>query len=216
MATNVKKKSSAEVFTKKGTNYSYQYTDLATIHEELERQGITYRQYTDYDEKAQADYIYTALKYGDDEEKQPQRGARIIDGNTLAGGNAAQEYGSALTYARRYSLLMALGWATEDDDAASVSHARTKPAQTAQHSLDGRLDFEKVKSYLKTLTTVEEVESAKAKTFEKYPKISDKQKSALNRIFADRCDQITEGEPKNWHDAEDVVPTEEELRQANL
>lgn len=211
--TNIKKKSTAQVFTKKGTNYSYQYTDLATIHEELDAQGIKYYQFTKYDADAKADYVYTVLLVEGDK-SDAIRGAKIVDGNTLSGGNSAQEYGSALTYARRYSLLMALGWATEDDDTASVGQASAKPAQTAQHSSDGRLDFDKVKSYLKTLTTVEEVEAAKAKTFEKYPKISDKQKHALNRIFAEREDQITEGEPKHWHDA-DIVPTDEEVDQIN-
>lgn len=121
MATsNVKKKSTAG-----GGKFSYKYTDLATIHEELEKQGITYYQYTEYDERAQADYIYTVLKYGDDETK-PLRGVKIIEGNTLSGGNIAQQYGAILTYCRRYSLLLALGWATEDDDTVSVQPADNK------------------------------------------------------------------------------------------
>lgn len=43
--------------------------------------------------------------------------------------NDAQGYGSALTYARRYSLMAACGLAPEDDDgnAASVSAPRTAP-----------------------------------------------------------------------------------------
>lgn len=208
MATNIKRKSTAG-----GGKFSYKYTELATIHEELEAQEITYYQFTQYDEKAGADYIYTVL-IKDDKESKPLRGVKIVNGNTLSGGNSAQEYGSALTYARRYSLLMALGWATEDDDAASVGGGQSQSAHQSQGHTDGRLDFDKVKSYLKTLTTVEQVEAAEKATFAKYPKITEKQKNALNRIFVDRKDWITEGEPANWHDA-DVVPTEEEWKQIN-
>lgn len=197
MSTNVKKKSTAG-----GSKFSYKYTDLATIHEEMEAQSITYYQYTEYDEKAGADYIYTVLKYGDDKETKPLRGVKIVDGNTLAGGNIAQQYGSALTYCRRYSLLMALGWATEDDDAASVE---TKPVQQSQYyqgHADGRLDFDSLKSWLEKMETVAEVEAAKAKCLEKYPKMTDKQRSAVNRIFADRIDNIENpGEPNGWHEA---------------
>lgn len=198
MSTNVKKKSTAQ-----GTKFSYKYTDLATIHEEMESQGITYYQYTDFDEKAQADYIYTVLRYGDDEETKPLRGVKIVTGDTLAGGNAAQQYGSALTYARRYSLLMALGWATEDDDAASAGTAPSRPQnQHYQGHADGRLDFDSLKSWLEKMETVAEVEAAKAKCLEKYPKMTEKQRGAVDRIFADRIDNIEfPGEPNGWHEA---------------
>lgn len=191
MSTNVKKKSTA-----KGTKFSYKYTDLATIHEELEAQGITYSQYTEWDAAAGADYIYTVLKYGDNKECQPQRGARIISGNTLAGGNAAQEYGSALTYARRYSLLMALGWATEDDDAASVS--------ATPERIDDRLDFDQLKAWLEKMKTVEEVEEAKKKCFAKYPKMTEKQRVAVEKIFTVRIEHLTDKISDGWQEAKAV------------
>lgn len=197
MSTNVKKKSTAG-----GGKFSYKYTDLATIHEEMEAQGITYYQYTEYDEKAGADYIFTVLKKGDDKEGKPLRGVKIIDGNTLAGGNMAQQYGSALTYCRRYSLLMALGWATEDDDAASVATTPAKPQQHYQGHADGRLDFDSLKSWLEKMESVDEVKAAKEKCLEKYPKMTDKQRNAVNRIFAERIDEIEyPGEPNGWHEA---------------
>ena len=40
-----------------------------------------------------------------------------------------QGYGSALTYARRYSLMAACGIAPEDDDGNAASHQKTKPVQ---------------------------------------------------------------------------------------
>jgi len=43
----------------------------------------------------------------------------------------AQGYGSALTYARRYSLLAACGIAAEDDDGEAASKAKAPPAKPA-------------------------------------------------------------------------------------
>lgn len=44
-----------------------------------------------------------------------------------------QGYGSALTYARRYSLMAACGIAPEDDDGNAASKPRTAPAQAVDH-----------------------------------------------------------------------------------
>lgn len=202
MSTNVKKKSVAA-----GNKFSYKYTDLATIHEELDAQGITYRQYTEYDEKAGADYIWTVLKYSDDKEEKPLRGVKILDGNTLTGGNICQQYGSSISYCRRYSLLMALGWATEDDDAASVGSApQPQQNQHYQGHADGRLDFDSLKSWLEKIETVEEVKAAKVKCLEKYPKMTEKQRNAVDRIFATRIDYLEnpDGVSSGWQEATKV------------
>ena len=66
------------------------------------------------------DYIMT-VKIISGEEKPALRGARVVDATLIGLNNPAQQQGSALTYARRYSLLMAFGLATEDDDAQSLT-----------------------------------------------------------------------------------------------
>lgn len=111
VSTNLKK-------NKEG--YGYKYTELAEIHRYLEENNMSYYQYTERIEKD--DYIMT-VKIINGEEKPPLRGCRVVDATLQGIKNPAQEQGSALTYARRYSLLMAFGLATEDDDAQSL----TKP-----------------------------------------------------------------------------------------
>lgn len=47
----------------------------------------------------------------------------------------AQGYGSALTYARRYSLMAACGIAPEDDDGNAASKSKPEPVQTLNKSV---------------------------------------------------------------------------------
>lgn len=107
--------------TKNAKGYGYKYTDLAQIHEYLEEQG--YRYYQEIITEDGKEYVYTTPII-DGKELKPRRGARVVDATLQGVKNPAQEQGSALTYARRYSLLMAFGLATEDDDAQSLSQAK--------------------------------------------------------------------------------------------
>ena len=112
--------------------YSYKYTDLAQIHEEMERQGLRYYQYIDPQAEEPGrfvDYIITVITNENGETLRSCRGCRVVDAN---GQNPTQEHGKAITYARRYSLLMALGWATDDDDAAG--NIRTRPERKTQNT----------------------------------------------------------------------------------
>ena len=114
LKTTVSKNKTAKV----GEKYSYQYVDIAQIHEYLESIDARYYQYIDRIDSD--DYIITVPIIGG-VEQTPRRGCRVVDATLMGVNNPAQQQGSALTYARRYSLLMAFGLATEDDDAASLS-----------------------------------------------------------------------------------------------
>ena len=158
--------------------YGYRYADLSAIHEELEKQGITYYQYTDYDQNADADYIYTVLRYGDDEETKPLRGCRVLMGGEKS-MSVAQAQGSALTYARRYSLLMALGWATEDDDGAN-SGKTPAPKKTG-----GKISFQEVREKLAEIDNVEELNQYWTSLH-----LSENQANILKGDFAERKAKI--------------------------
>lgn len=107
--------------------YGYKYTDLSAIHDYLEEQGLRYYQFI---ERIDCDdYIMTVKIDANGNEGKPIRGSRVVDATLNGIKNPAQEQGSALTYARRYSLLMAYGLATEDDDAASLTRPVNKPVE---------------------------------------------------------------------------------------
>lgn len=107
--TNIKKNASG---------YGYQYTDLAEIHNYLEANNMSYYQFTETIDGV--DYIMT-VPIIDGEEKPARRGCKVAEAKLSGKSNPAQEQGSAITYARRYSLLMAFGLATTDDDAACLT-----------------------------------------------------------------------------------------------
>ncbi len=111
--------------------YGYKYTDIAQIHEYLESNNMRY--YQEIQTFDGVDYIMTYRCIDGKWEEKPIRGCRVVDATLQGVKNPAQEQGSALTYARRYSLLMAFGLATEDDDAASLSRPKesSKPVEKA-------------------------------------------------------------------------------------
>lgn len=116
--------------SKNKEGYGYKYTDLAQIHEYLESIDARYYQYIDRIDND--DYVMTVPIVGG-VEQAPRRGARIVDAVLNGIKNPAQEQGSAITYARRYSLLMAFGLATDDDDAASLTQKNEPTLEDAEN-----------------------------------------------------------------------------------
>ena len=100
--------------TKNKEGYGYKYTELAEINKFCLENDITYYQEVETNEINQKDYIITYIQKDDVVEKH--RGCQIVEAKLSGINNPVQAYGSSLTYCRRYSLLMALGLATEDDD----------------------------------------------------------------------------------------------------
>lgn len=109
---------------KKTEGYGYKYTELADINKYCEDNGIRYYQEVETSEINLKDYIITYLVQNGETTKH--RGCQIVEAVLSGIKNPVQEYGSSLTYCRRYSLLMSLGLATEDDDGASLTQEPTK------------------------------------------------------------------------------------------
>lgn len=124
MGTTLSKNKTAET-----PKFSYKYVDIAQIHDYLESCGMSYYQYIDRIDED--DYIMT-VRIINGEEKAPLRGSRVVDATLIGNENPAQKQGSALTYARRYSLLMAFGLATEDDDAQALNIFKERKATPKQ------------------------------------------------------------------------------------
>ena len=125
---------------RKTEGYGYKYTELADINKYCEDNNIKYYQETETCEINQKDYIITYLEKDGKIEKH--RGCQIVEATLQGIKNPVQEYGSSLTYCRRYSLLMALGLATEDDDGASLTQ---KKEPTLEDAKEYTINFGKYK-----------------------------------------------------------------------
>jgi uncharacterized protein (DUF3820 family) len=126
------------VINKNSDGYGYKYTDIAEIHRYLEKNNMKYYQEIETNEANGQDYIMTYRFIDGKWEEKPKRGCKVVDATLQGIKNPAQEQGSALTYARRYSLLMAFGLATDDDDAQSLSKPKeeiTTKEQAEQYKL---------------------------------------------------------------------------------
>ncbi len=125
----IKKDKTAKVRMKAGGEYSYSYADLSLVidatKEALSRNGLAVTQPIEF----QGDrlVLHTKLLHSSGETEScfwPLPPAHT----------PAQEMGSALTYARRYSISAILGVAPEDDDdgAAATDHAKSLPPAKSQ------------------------------------------------------------------------------------
>jgi hypothetical protein len=171
--------------SKNKNGYGYKYTDLAQIHDYLESINSRYYQYVERIDND--DYIMT-VPIINGEEKPARRGVKIVDAVLSGIKNPAQEQGSATTYARRYSLLMAFGLATEDDDAQSLTKkVSNKNNKTKQNATETEIispyefeDNEMTAEQLITISNLEEPLKEKLRNFYK------KDPTKLTRLEAEQ------------------------------
>ena len=128
----IKAKKTAKVPTKSGGEYSYKYADLgdalATCRPLLAPFGLAVLQSTHGGSRevgVATTIIHTSGQW------------IAFDPLVLSAGDTAQQAGSAVTYARRYTYLSSLGLATEDDDGRHVSSTSRNRGDT------GGLDYDR-------------------------------------------------------------------------
>jgi hypothetical protein len=140
MVKNPPKTKEAKVPLKNGGSYSYKYADLGvildTIREPLAKCGLSFFQAPVNNERGELEGVQTILMH--------ESGEHIVFEPVLikaGSGATAQQVGSALTYARRYSLCLALGIvADEDDDGNSASEPpKTQRQATTKKQGNGDL-----------------------------------------------------------------------------
>ena len=117
--------------TKNKEGYGYKYTDLSEVHRYLESINSKYIQKIERIDGD--DYIFTKRCFNDAWEDEWLQGSRVVQATLSGVKNPAQENGSALTYARRYSVLMAYGLCTDDDDAQSLTVKKEWTYEEAQN-----------------------------------------------------------------------------------
>lgn len=120
----------SNIVSKNKDGYGYKYTDLSEIHRYLESINSRYIQKIERIEGD--DYIFTKRCFDNKWEDEWLQGSRVVQATLSGIKNPAQENGSALTYARRYSVLMAYGLCTDDDDAQSLSRPIINNKQDAE------------------------------------------------------------------------------------
>ena len=171
------------ILNKNSDGYGYKYTDIAEIHKYLEENGMKYYQEIQTSEINGFDYIMTYRFINGKWEEKPKRGCKVVDATLQGIKNPAQEQGSALTYARRYSLLMAFGLATDDDDAQSLTSNLIKTKEDAEKMV---VNFGKYNG--KTLKEIKETNESYLEFILGYDKASENLKNACSMLVGEHED----------------------------
>lgn len=115
---------SAKIDTKGGDGYRYDYATLSQVYgavrASLADAGVVPMQTTVIDEAAGAVLLRCSTRLLHSSGQWIENDAVV----SVDSRGRAQQWGAAMSYARRYSLLLALSVATGDDDAASIPPPR--------------------------------------------------------------------------------------------
>lgn len=174
----------AKIVKNQSSGYGYKYSNLADLH----RAGVNIPKM-----RVKADDFGEFIEYYDETEKSWQQGARIvlIESKQM---NAAQAYGAALTYARRYTVQMAERVACDDDDA--IEKEKPMPAAKAKTFASNGKPTDKQLGYLKKLL------KEAGKTDEEVANIASMCKTAsMASAWIEKAKNLSQ----------DVLPTDEEV-----
>lgn len=163
--------SNKQIVKNASQGYGYSYSNLADLAKAGVEIPVMKTQRLDGDE-----YVFALI------DGEWIQGAKVIE-MEMKGMNAAQAYGSALTYARRYTVQLVKGIACDDDDKVEADGAAKRV-----DNKNSKLDFDKIREQLDML---DDIESVKA-YYEELKKIhqSPAQEKYINGMFNKKKAQI--------------------------
>lgn len=166
--------SNKQIVKNASQGYGYSYSNLADLAKAGIEIPVMKTQRVDGDE-----YVFALI------DGEWIQGAKVIE-MEMKGMNAAQAYGSALTYARRYTVQLVKGIACDDDDKVEADGAAKRV-----DNKNSKLDFDKIREQLDML---DDIESVKA-YYEELKKIhqSPAQEKYINGIFNKKKAQLAKG-----------------------
>lgn len=122
--------------------------------------------------------------------KDWQTGAKIVVPE-MKGSNEAQRYGSALTYARRYTALMALQLVcSDDDDVETHSEAERQYNNRASNTKKNGIDFDGIRETLEALDDEQSINEYAKEIKAKYTNLTEKQAYVIQTLFANRREDL--------------------------
>jgi len=162
---------SKQIVKNASQGYGYSYSNLADLAKAGIEIPMMKTQRIDGDE-----YVFALI------DGEWIQGAKVIE-MEMKGMNAAQAYGSALTYARRYTVQLVKGIACDDDDKVEADGAAKRV-----DNKNSALEFDKIREQLDML---DDLESVKA-YYEELKKIhqSPAQEKYINGMFNKKKAQI--------------------------
>lgn len=163
--------SNKQIVKNASQGYGYSYSNLADLAKAGIEIPVMKTQRVDGDE-----YVFALI------DGEWIQGAKVIE-MEMKGMNAAQAYGSALTYARRYTVQLVKGIACDDDDKVEADGAAKRV-----DNKNSKLDFDKIREQLDML---DDIESVKA-YYEELKKIhqSPAQEKYINGMFNKKKAQL--------------------------
>lgn len=167
--------SNSQIIKNASKGYGYTYSNLADLAKALKADKkelpVMKTQKVDGDE-------YVFAKIGD----EWIQGAKVVE-MEMKGMNAAQAYGSALTYARRYTVQLVMAIACDDDDKVEQdAEARRKEYKS------NRIDFQEVRDQAKIIDDLESLQELyKSLNVEK---MTEAQQKYINSIINQRKKEL--------------------------
>lgn len=163
--------SNKQIVKNASQGYGYSYSNLADLAKAGVEIPVMKTQRVDGDE-----YVFALI------DGEWIQGAKVIE-MEMKGMNAAQAYGSALTYARRYTVQLVKGIACDDDDKVEADGAAKRV-----DNKNSKLDFDKIREQLDML---DDLASVKA-YYEELKKIhqSPAQEKYINGMFNKKKAQL--------------------------